>query len=95
MLYYFKKGKNTTETHKKINAVHGEGSVKSGSRSFLVLLTLWPNNSLLWGCVCIGRCLAAPLDPTHWKPIAGDSRHTQNIQINKVTGENEKMCLLF
>ena len=39
MLYYFKKGKNTTETHKKINAVHGEGSVKSGSRSFLVLLT--------------------------------------------------------
>ena len=25
---------------------------------------------------------------------AGDSRHTQNIQINKVIGENEK-CLLF
>ena len=27
MLYYFKKGKNTTETHKKICAVHGEGAV--------------------------------------------------------------------
>ena len=24
-----------------------------------------------------------------------DSRHTQNIQINKVTGENGKLCLLF
>ena len=25
----------------------------------------------------------------------GDSQHTQNIQINQVIGENEKMCLLF
>ena len=27
MLYYFKKGKNATETHKKICAVYGEGAV--------------------------------------------------------------------
>ena len=27
MLYYFKKGKNTTETHKKICTVYGEGAV--------------------------------------------------------------------
>ena len=27
MLYYFKKGKNTTETQKKICASHGEGTV--------------------------------------------------------------------
>ena len=27
MLYYFKKGKNTTETQKKICAVYGEGAV--------------------------------------------------------------------
>ena len=27
MLYYFKKGKNTAETHKKIRAVYGEGAV--------------------------------------------------------------------
>ena len=27
MLYYFKKGKNTTETQKKICAVCGEGAV--------------------------------------------------------------------
>ena len=25
--------------------------VKSGLQSFLVLLTFWPNNSLLWGCL--------------------------------------------
>ena len=27
MFYYFKKGKNETETHKKICAVYGEGAV--------------------------------------------------------------------
>ena len=27
MLYYFKKGKNATETHKKMCAVYGEGAV--------------------------------------------------------------------
>ena len=27
MLYYFKKGKNATETHEKIYAVYGEGAV--------------------------------------------------------------------
>ena len=27
MLYYFKKGKNATETHKKICALYGEGAV--------------------------------------------------------------------
>ena len=27
MEYYFKKGKNETETHKKVCAVHGEGAV--------------------------------------------------------------------
>ena len=52
--------------------------------------------SLCRGAVlCIGRCLAAPLASTHRKSIAGDSRHTQNIQINEVIGENEKNCLLF
>ena len=41
MLYYFMKGKNATETHKKICAVYGEGAVmigcvKSGLRSFML-----------------------------------------------------------
>ena len=44
--------------------------------------------------LCIGRCLAAPLASPHQKPIAGDRWHTQNIQINKVIGENEK-CVLW
>ena len=44
--------------------------------------------------LCIGRCSAAPLASTHEKPIVGESRHTQNIQINKVTGKNEK-CVFY
>ena len=44
MLYYFKQGKNTTETHKMICAVYGEGAVTDGTRQkwfakFLTLLT--------------------------------------------------------
>ena len=100
MLYYFKKGKNATETQKKICAVYGEGAVtervKSGLRSFLVLLTFWPNNSLLWGWGYL----------MHWKMFSstpglysleansGSCQHTQDIQTNKVIGESKKMCLL-
>ena len=43
----------------------------------------------------IGRCLAAPLASPHYKPIAGDSGHTQNIQINKIVGKNEKCIFCF
>ena len=39
--------------------------------------------------------LAAPLASTHGKPIAGDSQHTQNIQINSYVGENEKCIFYF
>ena len=44
MLYYFKKGKNTTEIQKKICAVHGEGAETDRTchkwfAKFLVLLT--------------------------------------------------------
>ena len=45
--------------------------------------------------LCIGRCLAAPLASPHWKAIVGDRRHTQNIQINEVIGENEKCVFHF
>ena len=31
MLYYFKKGKNSTERQKKICAVYGEGAVTDGT----------------------------------------------------------------
>ena len=69
---------------------------QSDLQSFLVLLTFGPNNSLLWGCL------------THWKMfsstpglspleanIAGESRHSQNIQVNKVIGEDEKRVLFY
>ena len=69
--------------------------VKSGLQSFFGLLTFQPNSSVLWAASYIGRCLAAALASTHQKPIAGDSRHTQNIQINKVIGENEKCVFYF
>ena len=60
MLYYVKKGKNTTETQNKICAVYGEGAMTDQTcqkwfAKFLVLLTFGPNNSLLWG------------DLMHWK----------------------------
>ena len=35
MLYYFKKGKNTTETQKKICAAYGEGAVTDRVQSGL------------------------------------------------------------
>ena len=54
VLYYFKKVKKASEMQQKICAVCG-GAVtltcQSSLWSFLVLLTFWPNNSLLWGCL--------------------------------------------
>ena len=44
MLYYFKKGKNATETHKKICAVYGEGTVTDRTcqkRSFMLEISRW------------------------------------------------------
>ena len=60
MLYYFNKGKNTTEMQKKICAASGEGAVTDRTcekwfAKFLGTVTFWPNNSVLWGCL------------THWK----------------------------
>ena len=48
-----RKVKNTTEMQKNICAVYGKGAVtdqtvKTALQSFLVLLTFWSNNSLLW-----------------------------------------------
>ena len=64
MLYYFKKGKNTTEMQKiKICAVYGEGVVtdRTCQKQFVKFLgttDIWPNNSLLWVCLM------------HWKMIS-------------------------
>ena len=35
MLYYFKKGKNATDTHKKVCAVCGEGTFLTGRGSMV------------------------------------------------------------
>ena len=99
MLYYFKKGKNAIETPKRlVNCTEKVlwliECVKSGLWSFLVLLTYGQIILCRGTVLCIGRCLAALLAFTHKKPIVGDSQHTQNIEINQVTGQNEK-CLLF
>ena len=99
MLYYFKKGKNTTEMQKEICAVYGESTVtervKSGLRIFVLEISHW-------------------IMLHHWvdqmKLIAIKSKHllrTMNIislriwltfskyQINKAIGENEKCVFYF
>ena len=83
-----------------ICVVCGEDAVtdqtcQSGLQHFLVLLTFWPNNPLLWGCPVHSRFLAAPLASTHQKLIVGESYNTQNIQINKVISENKKCVFCF
>ena len=77
MLYYFKKGKNVTEMQKRIWALYGEvavtdQSVKSGLPSFLVLLTFWPNNSLLWGCLMHWKMFSST--PGLYPPEANSGR---------------------
>ena len=60
MLYYFKKDKTQLKCKKRFvqcmkNVLWLIEYGQRGLPSFLVLLTFWPNNSLLWGCI------------THWK----------------------------
>ena len=62
-----------------------------------VYLYYWHFGQIILCCgavLRIGRCLAAPsLYP--YKPRTRDNRHTQNIQINKATGKNEKCVFYF
>ena len=69
--------------------------VKSGLWSFLVLLIFWPNNYLLWGCLMHGKTFSSTPGLYPLEVIAADSQHSQNIQINKVIGENEKYVFIF
>ena len=100
MLYYLKKGKNTTEMQNKICAVYGEGAVsdwtcQSGLRSFVLEICPW---LMLHGRVEQLK-LTAIKQRINWEQSAlhhtGESRHTHNIQINKVIGENEKCVFYF
>ena len=99
MLYYFKKGKNTTETHKKDFCNIRRRSCDWPNVSEVVCevscwISCW---TMLHGRVDQLRLKAIKL--RHWKQSTfyhvGDSQHTQNIQINKVIGENEKCVFYF
>ena len=56
--------------------------VKSGLQSFSVLLTFWPNNSLLWGCLMHWKMFSSIPGLYPLEANSGDSQHIQNIQIN-------------
>ena len=95
MLSFFKKGKNATETQKKICAVYGEGAVidrtyQDGLWSFKLEISRW---TILHGHVTSSSLQRSNQD-INWEQSMlyhmGDIRHTQNIQINEVIGENEK-----
>ena len=87
-------------THTKICAVYGEGAMTDWTRqkwlqTFLVLLTHWPNNSLLWGCLMHQKMFRSTPGPYPLEANSGRSWHTQNVQINKVIGENKKYAFYF
>ena len=70
--------------------------VKSGLGSFLAPLTFWPNNSLLWAVLCIGKMISSI---SRWSlPTRSQWQETADLlkisKINKVIGENEK-CVFF
>ena len=64
---------------KTVCAVYGEGAVtdrmcQKWFAKFLGTIDIFGQIILRCGAVlCIGRCLAAPLACTQWKPIVGDS----------------------
>ena len=98
MLYYFKKGENATETQKNICAVYGKGAAtdqtcQSGLQSFMLEMSRW---MMLHSWV--GQLKLTAIKSRHQELSIlyhmGDSQHTQNIQINKVIGENEK-CVFY
>ena len=97
MLYYLKKGKNASESQKKICVVYEEGAVTGEMyQKFAKFCT----GDFSLDCT---PCLDRPVE-VHGNQIetlrkstlsqVEDSQHTQNIQINKVIFENEK-CVFF
>ena len=94
MLYYFKQGKNATEMQKKICAVYGEGAVidpmcQKRFVKFCVGDFSLDNTPQLGGLVEVDSYQIETLIEYSQCSHVGDIQYTQNIQINKVTGENE------
>ena len=100
MLYYFKKGKNATETQKRDLCGVWRRCCDWPNMSKVVCTVswyYWHFGQIILCCgiiLCSGRCLVAPLPSTHWKPIVGDNWHVQNIQSNSYWWK-WKMCFLF
>ena len=98
MLYDFTKYKNAAEKQKQICTVCGEGAVTDQMcQKWFVMF--YAEDFLLDDALRLGRPVEVDSDQietliendqhsTMW-----ESLHTQNIQINKVIGENEK-CVL-
>ena len=91
MLYYFKKGKRATEMQ-KIYAVYGEGAVTDQTYQewFVEFRAGEPS---LDGAPRSGQLKLIGFKATSIFHHAGDSRHSQNIQVNKI-GENEN-CVFY
>ena len=68
---------------------------QSGLRNFLVPLTLWPNNPLLWGCLRHWKLFSSAPGLYTLEANSGREQHTQHIQINTVIGENETCVFYF
>ena len=96
-LYYFKKGKNATEMQ-KICAVYGEGAVtdQTCQKWFAKFLGTSDFGQTIhcWGCLVHWK-LFSSAPGLHTRSQVADSWYTQNIQINKVIGENEKRVFYF
>ena len=97
MLYYFRKGKNATETQKICAVCGGDAVTDQTCQKWFVKF-------------CAGHFLPdeapqcgkpAEVDSDQMETLrsmfyhVGENRHTQNIQVNKVIGGNEKCAFYF
>ena len=98
MLYYFKK--SATKMQKEdfcslwrscLTIKH----IKNGLWSFLVLLTFWQNNSLLWGYFRYWKMFSSSPGLYPLEANMGDGRHTPNIQICKVIGKMKNVSFIL
>ena len=81
MLYYFKKGKNATETHKKIRALYGEGAVTDQTCQSGLEVSCW--RFLVGQCSMVSR------------PVEVDSNQMETlIEINQCYNRQERANIL-
>ena len=98
MLYYFEKGKNATEVQdKKIYAVYGEGAVTNRTCQ-----TFCAGDFFAGQWCAVNRSVEVDSNQNwdvNWEQSMlyhmGERGHTQNIQVNKFIGENEKCVFHF